>query len=94
MSSQRTESFRRGVRWLWPAALLALTPKCFLCVLGYAGLGAALGLSGPEICGGSAGSPPAWGASTALFGTALGIAGLLMGFRRRRASSAPQGSSS
>ncbi|MBI3884126.1 MAG: hypothetical protein HY302_00085 [Opitutae bacterium] len=38
-----------------PAALLALTPKCVLCVAAYVGLGAALGLGGPELCGGSAG---------------------------------------
>jgi hypothetical protein len=31
--------------------LIALTPKCLLCVLGYAGLGATLGLAGPELCG-------------------------------------------
>ena len=43
---------RRVVRWLWPAALLALTPKCVLCVLAYAGLGSVLGLGGgPELCG-------------------------------------------
>jgi len=36
---------------LIPTALLALAPKCFLCVLAYAGLGATLGLGGPEICG-------------------------------------------
>ncbi|HEY0864628.1 MAG TPA: hypothetical protein VGD97_11030 [Lacunisphaera sp.] len=37
--------------WLLPAALLAVAPKCLLCVLAYAGLGAALGLGGPELCG-------------------------------------------
>ena len=46
--------FARGRGWLFPAALLALAPKCVLCVLAYAGLGALLGLSGPELCGGTA----------------------------------------
>jgi len=41
----------RASGWLIPAALLALTPKCVLCVLAYAGIGTALGLGGPEICG-------------------------------------------
>jgi hypothetical protein len=43
--------------WLLPAALLAVTPKCLLCVLAYAGLGAALGLGGPELCGAPDRSP-------------------------------------
>ncbi|HVU18533.1 MAG TPA: hypothetical protein VHD32_16645 [Candidatus Didemnitutus sp.] len=34
-------------------ALLVLTPKCLLCVIGYFGLGALLGIGGPEICGAS-----------------------------------------
>ena len=38
-------------RWLAPALLLTLAPKCILCLLAYAGLSAALGLGGPEICG-------------------------------------------
>jgi hypothetical protein len=38
-------------RWLVPVTLLTLTPKCVLCVLAYTGLGAALGLGGPELCG-------------------------------------------
>lgn len=40
---------RRG--WLMPATLLALAPKCVLCLLAYTGLGLALGLGGPELCG-------------------------------------------
>lgn len=39
-------------------ALLVLVPKCLLCAAAYAGLGAALGLGGPEICGASAGVAP------------------------------------
>jgi predicted Co/Zn/Cd cation transporter (cation efflux family) len=38
-------------RWLISAAVLALTPKCVLCLAAYAGIGAALGLGGPELCG-------------------------------------------
>jgi hypothetical protein len=77
----------RAVRWLAPAALLALAPKCLVCVLAYAGLGAALGLGGPEICGASAGSPGSWAASLAWLGgaAAAGVSGaLLRGPRRGR----------
>ncbi|HEX2853406.1 MAG TPA: hypothetical protein VHO24_09220 [Opitutaceae bacterium] len=73
MPSPRTEFFRRAVRWLWPAALLALAPKCVLCVLAYAGLGTALGLGGPEICGAPADAPGAWATSLAWLGVAGGI---------------------
>ncbi len=38
-------------RWLLSAALLALAPKCAMCLLGYLGLGAVLGLGGNELCG-------------------------------------------
>lgn len=41
--------FLRG--WLLPAAMLAMAPKCVLCVLAYAGLGIAVDLGGPELCG-------------------------------------------
>jgi hypothetical protein len=64
----------RTVRWLLPAVLLAVAPKCLLCVLAYAGLGAALGLGGAEICGGATGSPDAWASTLAWFGVALGLA--------------------
>jgi hypothetical protein len=65
---------RRAVRWLWPATLLAIAPKCVLCGLAYAGLGAALGLGGPEICGASAASPISWATSLAWLGVAGGVA--------------------
>jgi len=44
----------RPRRWLLPAVLLALTPKCLLCLAGYLGLGIALGLpvGNRELCGG------------------------------------------
>ncbi len=59
MPSPRPESSRRAVRWLLPAAALALAPKCLLCVLAYTGLAAALGLAGPELCGAPTSSSPA-----------------------------------
>lgn len=68
---------RRPFRSLGPVALLALTPKCAVCVLAYAGIGAALGLSGPEICGGAIGAPTPWASPFVISGVALGIAGLL-----------------
>jgi hypothetical protein len=60
MFSQRVRFSRRTVRWLWPLAVLALVPKCLLCLAGYAGLGIALGLGGPEICGVEGALPSAW----------------------------------
>jgi hypothetical protein len=56
MRSRRTEFLLSGrvgraVRWLLPAVLFALAPKCLVCVLGYAGLATALGLGGRELCG-------------------------------------------
>jgi hypothetical protein len=73
MPSRSIELSRRTALWLGPAALLALAPKCFLCVLAYAGLGAALGLGGPEICGASAGSPASWALPLAWLGVVGGI---------------------
>ena len=93
MPSRRTEFSRRAVRWLLPAALLALTPKCLLCVLAYAGLGTALGLGGPELCGASTNSPASWASSLAWLGVAggLGTVGFLAICRCAR--SAPTGKS-
>lgn len=86
MPSRRTEFSRRAARWLWPAALLAITPKCLLCVLAYAGLGAALGFGGPEMCGAAGDSTGAWASSLAWLGLAggLGIFGLITRSRRVR----------
>jgi hypothetical protein len=50
----------RAVRWLLPAALLALAPKCLLCLAAYAGLGTALGLGGGELCGAPASAMESW----------------------------------
>ncbi len=84
MSPPRIEFSRRAVRWILPAALLALTPKCVLCVLAYAGLGAALGVGGPEICGATNGS--SWAAPLAWLAVAggLGALGCLANCRRVR----------
>lgn len=49
MSSPKPE---RARRWLASAVLLGVAPKCVLCAIAYTGLGAAIGLGGPELCGG------------------------------------------
>lgn len=50
----------RSTAWSSGAALLALTPKCLVCVAAYLGLGATLGVTRPEICGGSSGNSHVW----------------------------------
>jgi hypothetical protein len=60
MRPPRAEFLRRARGWLVPAALLALAPKCVLCLLAYTGLAAALGLAGPELCGGAPGGTIPW----------------------------------
>ncbi|HEY4248895.1 MAG TPA: hypothetical protein VGM64_18875 [Lacunisphaera sp.] len=57
---QRSERVRSWRGWLIPAALLALTPKCALCLLAYAGLGALFGVGGSELCGGADSAPGHW----------------------------------
>lgn len=91
MHLRRPRFSRRAVRWLWPAALLALTPKCVLCVLAYAGLGVALGTGGREICGESLESPATWATVLAWLGLALGLGaiGSLTSCRRRYEVSLP-----
>lgn len=91
MPSQRTEFSLGAVRWLLPVALLAITPKCVLCVLAYAGLGAALGLGGPEICGTSTGSVVSWTSALAWLGVAIGLGalGFLASSRRVRPRTRP-----
>jgi hypothetical protein len=73
MSRPRIESLRRAVRWFVPAALLALAPKCLLCLAGYAGLGVALGLAGPELCGGPNSGTTPWAPATAWLAAAAGL---------------------
>jgi hypothetical protein len=93
MPSRRIKSSRRAAGWFLPAALFALMPKCLLCVVAYAGLGAALGLGRSEICGAPAGSPGSWASSLAWLGVAggLGTIGFLVSCRCVR--SAPTGKS-
>lgn len=80
------ENLRRrpaGARgWLIPAALLALAPKCALCILAYAGLGTALGLGGPEICG-DAGTDSSWATVLPVLSVAM-VAALILAGRSRR----------
>jgi MYXO-CTERM domain-containing protein len=59
--------------WLVPVALLAIAPKCVVCLIAYAGIGTALGLGGPELCG--APEPTDW--TPVAFG-ALGAGGFLL----------------
>ena len=77
------------MRWSAPLALLAVAPKCLLCLAGYAGLGAALGLGGPELCGAPAGEPGAWVPLLALLGAGLAGFAVLMAIRRRGMRSDP-----
>ena len=85
---KRSNCFRRAVRWFVPAAALALTPKCLLCVAAYAGLGAALGLGGPEFCGASSGPGAPWKVLIAAVGFALGAITVVMLRRRVQAKNA------
>jgi len=90
MPSRHAEFFRfsrRTVRWLVPAALLTLMPKCLLCLAAYAGIGAALGFGGPEICGASSNTIGPWGWLLALGGLTLGLVGFYIRQQRRYKSS-------
>ncbi|HEX2862000.1 MAG TPA: hypothetical protein VHN79_10190 [Lacunisphaera sp.] len=66
-----------GIPWtrgcLAPAALLAVAPKCVLCLATYTGIGTALGLGGPELC--AASQPSHW---TPVALGALGAGGFLL----------------
>jgi len=76
MSRWLLEIIRRPRRTLAPVAFLALAPKCVVCVLAYGGIGAALGLGGPELCGAPASSPDAWASWLLMPGAALGFIAL------------------
>src|ERR1035438_2592901 len=65
-----TEILRRPIRPLAAVAFLTLEPKCVVCALAYAGIGAVLGLCGPKICGVTVGSRGSWAPSLAVFGVA------------------------
>ncbi|TSJ78049.1 hypothetical protein [Rariglobus hedericola] len=89
MPSRQPEVPRRAIHWLLPAALLALAPKCMLCVLAYAGAGAVLGLSGPEICGASTPVPIAYATLLAWLGATAGLAAFILLASRRDQRAAP-----
>ena len=71
----------RARGWVVPVALCALAPKCALCVLAYAGLGAALGLGGRELCGATGDAGP-WPWLLPLLGAAAGVIGFFACGRR------------
>ena len=71
--------------WLVPAALLALAPKCLLCVVAYVGLGAALRFGGPELCGAPGSSAGHWTTWLSALGLAAGTIGLFARSRFHRA---------
>jgi hypothetical protein len=68
-SSERARGLRR---WLIPAALLAVAPKCLVCLAAYAGVAAALGLGGAELCGATT-EPARWLWLLPVTGTAVAI---------------------
>jgi len=66
------------LRSLGVGGALLLAPKCALCLLGYIGLGAVLGLTRPELCGAPASSAQPW-----LWLSSLGVALAWLALRRR-----------
>jgi MYXO-CTERM domain-containing protein len=62
---------------------VALAPKCLVCVAAYAGLGAALGVGGREICGAPTNDPGAWVSWLPLLGVVLAGLGRLASRRSR-----------
>lgn len=82
-SRRFADTVRRPARGLAAVALLALAPKCLLCVAAYAGIGAALGLGGREICGAPARSPGDLASWIPLAGAILGFIGFLASRRDR-----------
>lgn len=90
MSPRLVEILRRPGNWLATGALVALAPKCLLCLAAYAGLGAAFGLGGPEICGASSGVAESWMTWLPLSGVTLGASGFLTIRRCRRVAAQRQ----
>ena len=87
MPESLRQHFVRARGWLIPAVLLALAPKCVLCLLAYAGLAAVLGLGGPEICG-AVGDPTGHQAIWLVAsGVAMGIATVRLIGRSHRSGS-------
>ena len=77
MNPPKPSKPRRAAGWLAGGAVVALSPKCFLCLGAYAGLGTAWGLGGPELCGDTPGAATDWVSWLAVAGVALGDASLL-----------------
>jgi hypothetical protein len=71
--------------WLMPAVLLALAPKCLLCVAAYLGLGAVLRFGGPELCGASGNGAGHWLVWLPALGLTAGAIGLFVRSHLRRA---------
>ncbi len=92
MQLRLTGRSRRLARWVFPAALLALTPKCILCLLAYVGLGAVLGIRAPELCGATSGPRDMGWLWIAVPGAAMGFAGWACVARRRRGPGRSSGS--
>ena len=75
MSRSRVEFVRRVFRWFSVAGIVALAPKCLLCLVAYSGAGAALGtaLGGLEICGASTDRPGNAIAWLTMLGAVVGL---------------------
>ncbi len=82
--SQPSERAGDSRGWLIPAALLALTPKCALCLLAYAGLGSLLGIGGPELCGEPNSAPGHWALLTVSGVILFGVVRILRRLRQRQ----------
>ena len=90
MPARLAKFLRRSWRGVVAVALLAVAPKCGLCLVGWLGLGALLGLGGPEICG--APNSPAFtetGAFAALLAGACALAFFLRKAHARNADRPP-----
>jgi hypothetical protein len=77
------EVVRSPARPLASVALVALVPKCLGCVLAYAGLGALLGLRGPQLCGASSDPRVPWLSASVSVGAAMGLAATVASLRQR-----------
>jgi hypothetical protein len=80
LASRIAAFFRQPFRPLAAVSVLALAPKCVLCLAAYAGLGALLGIRSREMCG-SAGPGWPWGEALAGAALAVGVVGSVV--RRR-----------
>lgn len=83
----------RVLRWLLPAALIALLPKCVLCLLAYFGAGTALGIGASAWCRATDDAPVSWHAVLALCGVGIffvsGAIGFVASYRRERRRTPP-----